>query len=52
MVSSEKSNSDLSEYNLFQIQKIFYIYKNQFLDEKLTFLGFFLDCFLNTSKVQ
>ena len=40
MVPSERSSLDLSEYTLFQIKKIFCIYKNQFLGEKLTFLSF------------
>ena len=31
MVSSERSSSDLSEYTQFQIQKYFYIYKDQLI---------------------
>ena len=47
MVSSESSSSDLSEYTLFQIQKLFFfIYKNQFLGEKIEKVGFFLHFFL------
>ena len=37
MVSSERSSSDLLEYTLFQIQKVFLIYENKFLIEKLFF---------------
>ena len=48
MVSSERSSSDLSEYTLFQIQNILSPVKNQFLVEKCTILGIFL----NSSNVQ
>ena len=37
MFSLEKSCSDLSEYTLFQIKNIFFIYKNQFLGENWIF---------------
>ena len=50
MVSVERSRSDLLEYTLFHIKKIFFIHKNQFLGEKLPinlgiyrqYVGFFL----------
>ena len=38
MVPSERSISDISEYTFFQIRQIIFIYKNQFLGGKLTFL--------------
>ena len=41
MVSAERSSSYPSENTLFQIKKYFFIYKNQFLGEKLEILGFF-----------
>ena len=44
MVSAERSNSDLSEYTLVNIQKYSFININQFLGEKWKYLGFFLQC--------
>ena len=45
MAPLERYSSDLSEYTLFQIQKIFSIYKTQILGEKGKFEGFFLHFF-------
>ena len=41
-IDLETPSSDLSEYILFQIEKIFCTYKNQILDEKGKIVGFFL----------
>ena len=38
MVSSERFSLDLSEYILFQIEKIVFEYKNQYLGSKWTVL--------------
>ena len=43
MVPSERSSSDIPEYTLFQNFKIYivFLYKKQFLGEKLNFFIFF-----------
>ena len=60
MVSSERSSLDASEcknvaseYTLFQIEKYFLNYKNQFLGKELKNLGFFCSFFFQiTSKIN
>ena len=41
----ERSSLDLSKYTLFQILKIFFIYKNPFLGEKCKILDFMFAVF-------
>ena len=42
MVSSERSSSDLTEYIFyFKLEKYYFIYKNNFIDEKWIFFAFF-----------
>ena len=42
MVSSERSSSDLTEYIFyFKLEKYYFIYKNNFIDEKSFFFAFF-----------
>ena len=48
-VSSKISTSELSENTLFQIIKIFFMYKNQFFGDNKNVWLFFIR---NTSKVQ
>ena len=48
MVLSERSSLGLSEYTLFQINKInIFIYKNTILGKKLKVLGFFFAVFFS-----
>ena len=54
MLLSEIFSSDISEYTVFQIKKIFCIYKNQFLAENEKFIVYFFAVFFFqiTSKVN
>ena len=47
---SERSSIELSEYILFQIQKIFFIYKNQSIGFKKKIFKFFLQFFFKLPK--
>ena len=49
MIPSEISTLDLSKYILFQIKRIFLIYKNKFLNKKIvsSFLYFFFEILIN-----
>ena len=51
-VSSERSSSDLSEYSLYEIEKIFCIYKNRLIGGRCKFIDLFLQIFFSqiTSK--
>ena len=45
MVQLERSNIALSDYTLFKLKKIFFIYKNQFLCEKGKIVFYFCSLF-------